>query len=130
MDSVIEPRLSSDVEKQTARFTFRVNKYLNISKYFGSVQMIHTKDYFVVITLTNVSYLICILVSFSYRVLLVIILHFFSFSTNRHTMVYVLCKKQIADDAIEQSKQLSTNLQWFVLSFNIHVIKKNVVVRM
>lgn len=62
MDSVIEPRLSSDVEKQTARFTFRVNKYLNISKYFGSVQMIHTKDYFVVITLTNVSYLICILV--------------------------------------------------------------------
>lgn len=35
--SVIELRLSSDVEKQTAHFVFRVNKYLNISKHFGSV---------------------------------------------------------------------------------------------
>ncbi|KAM0730791.1 hypothetical protein ACS0PU_003120 [Formica fusca] len=33
-------------------------------------------------------------------------------------MVYVLCKKQIADDAIEQSKQLSTNLQCILIQLN------------
>lgn len=44
-DSIIESHLSRDVEKQNVRFAFYINKHgLNISKYFGSIRMIHTKS--------------------------------------------------------------------------------------
>lgn len=103
MNSVIELRLSSDVDKQTAHFVFWVNKYLNISKHFGSVLNDSYKRLFCRYFDRSHHHFIpdlCTRVSFLCRVSLVITLHFFSFPTNERLWFMFYAKKNLRTERL------------------------------